>query len=287
MLPNFFIVGAAKCGTTSMWEYLRQHPKIFMCTPKEPTYFSELPGQRPFNEKNPTWEEYLGLFENIKDEVILGDESPSYLVDPNSAERIHQSIPNAKILIFLRDPIKRAFSHFIGTRPGDPNKPSFEQQLDFESKNIQHQKITFNEVLVWGLYYEQVKRYLDTFGTENVKVMIYEDIFPKNIDDGIKEILLFLGLDGKIHDYDPKIHGEYFVPNEKALKIMRQSIVKNLSSKILPRTIKESIYVKLRGHEGEKPKILSSDETFLKKFYQNDVLNLERLLKRDLPWKMV
>ena len=117
--------------------------------------------------------------------------------------------------------------------------------------------------------------------------MIYEDIFPKNIDDGIKEILLFLGLDGKIHDYDPKIHGEYFVPNEKALKIMRQSIVKNLSSKILPRTIKESIYVKLRGHEGEKPKILSSDETFLKKFYQNDVLNLERLLKRDLPWKMV
>jgi len=287
MFPNFFIVGAAKCGTTSMWEYLRQHPKIFMCTPKEPTYFSYISGAAPFDKRKPTWEEYLDLFESKNNEIIFGDASPSYLVDLDSAKKIHESIPNAKILIFLRNPIKRAYSHFIGARPGDPEKPSFKQQLEFESKNIKNKKITFNEVLVWGLYYEQVKRYFDTFESKNVKVMIYEDIFPNNINDAIKEILLFLGLDGKIHDYDPKIYGEYFVPNEKALKIMRQSFVKNFSSKVLPRTIKESIYVKLRGHEGKKPKILPSDEIFLKKFYQNDVLNLERLLKRDLPWKMV
>jgi len=286
MPPNFFIVGAAKCGTTSIWAYLRQHPKIFMCVPKEPTYFSHIAGARPFDKKTPTWEEYLNLFESKNNEVIFGDASPGYLVDSSSAKRIKEKSPNAKILIFLRDPVKRAYTHFIGTSPGVPNKPSFAKQLELESKNLQNQKITFNKVLIWGLYYEQVKRYLDTFGSENVKVMIYEDIFPKNINDAIKEILLFLGLDGKIHDYDPKVYAEYFVPNEKALKIMRQSFVKNLSSKILPRTIKESAYVKLRGHKGESPKILDSDKAFLKKFYKNDVLNLERLLKRDLPWDM-
>tara|TARA_B100000029_G_scaffold485775_1_gene539435 strand:- start:3446 stop:4312 length:867 start_codon:yes stop_codon:yes gene_type:complete len=287
MNPNFFIVGAAKCGTTSMWQYLKQHPKIFMCNPKEPTYFSEIiTGARPFDKRKPTWKEYLGLFTSDNDEIIFGDASPGYLVDPSSAEKIHEKFPNSKILIFLRDPVKRAYSHFIGTRPGDPNKPPFNQQLEYESVNLDYMKFTFNDILIWGLYYEQVKRYLDTFGPDNVKVMIYEDIFPKNIDDGIREILLFLGLDGKIHDYDPKVYAEYFVPNEKVLKIMRQSLIKNFSSKVIPRNIKESIYVKLRGHDGKKPKILTSDEEFLKKFYKNDVLNLERLLKRDLPWKM-
>ena len=91
MLPNFFIVGAAKCGTTSMWEYLRLHPKIFMCTPKEPTYFSHIPEVTMSDNRKINWKEYLNLFESKNNEVIFGDASTNYLVDPNSAKKIHES----------------------------------------------------------------------------------------------------------------------------------------------------------------------------------------------------
>ena len=108
--PNFLIVGAQKSGTTSLFHYLRRHPKIFLSPIKEPAYFSKYRGSVPFKNKKPTKEQYLELFQNVKDESAIGEVSTPYLFDQDSATNIYKTIPNAKIIIILRDPTERAYS---------------------------------------------------------------------------------------------------------------------------------------------------------------------------------
>ncbi len=104
--PNFFIVGAAKSGTTSMWWYLKQHRQVFMPNDelnKEPAFFSD--------KSSMSLEEYLKLFEAAEEQhKVIGEVSTAYLVDPKSARRIKEFNPEAKILILLRNPVDRAYA---------------------------------------------------------------------------------------------------------------------------------------------------------------------------------
>jgi Sulfotransferase family len=117
VLPNFFVVGAAKSGTTSIYRYLRQHPDVYMPIVKELHWFSRLePNPRQGFHPITSEEEYLSLFEGWRGERAIGEASPSYLWDPKAPERIQRSVPSAKILILLREPVDRAFSHLPGGR---------------------------------------------------------------------------------------------------------------------------------------------------------------------------
>jgi len=129
--PNFYIVGAAKAGTSSLYSYLKDIPGIFMSPIKEPNYFSRqiLPDNhrlKPIRDEN----KYLNLFKGAKNETILGEASPSYLVDPGAAELIHYYSPHAFILISLRDPVERLFSHYLMMRRNRILKASFYVVLD-------------------------------------------------------------------------------------------------------------------------------------------------------------
>ena len=106
--PNFFIVGAPKSGTTSLYEYLKQIPQVYMSPVKEPHYFSKsiVPDNhflKPIRDKK----KYLNLFEGAKNEIAIGEASPTYLADPEAPKLIHELVPNAHIIIILRDPIER------------------------------------------------------------------------------------------------------------------------------------------------------------------------------------
>ena len=131
-LPNFFIVGAAKSGTTSLYHYLGQHPEIYMCPEKEPAYFySE--NNRPTSEfsgsiytdsfKNRhkklslyNIEEYLALFETVKGETAIGEATPDYLPQPETPKLIFEDVPHAKIIAILRNPFDAAYSDFLMKR---------------------------------------------------------------------------------------------------------------------------------------------------------------------------
>ena len=105
--PTFFIVGAPRSGTTSLYNYLKTIPEIFMSPVKEPGYF--IPNDfRGFSEKK-----YLELFKNVKDEIVIGEASAGYLASQEAAFRIKKEIPNAKIIITLRDPVERTFSDYL------------------------------------------------------------------------------------------------------------------------------------------------------------------------------
>ncbi|HLC30378.1 MAG TPA: sulfotransferase, partial [Dehalococcoidia bacterium] len=111
--PNFFIVGAPRAGTTSLHAYLRKIPSIYLPPIKEINFFSQFsPVEWPIPSiDDENW--YRGLFADAGDRPAVGDATPTYLYDEGAAQRIFARIPGAKIIILLRDPIDRAYSHYL------------------------------------------------------------------------------------------------------------------------------------------------------------------------------
>ena len=120
--PNFFIVGAPRAGTTSLYAYLSQIPGIYMSPVKEPEFFSPNRSTNddliPIVNKN----DYLTLFKNVKDELLIGEASTCYLEDPDSPKLIYNKVADAYIIILLRDPIERAYSHYLMHRRNNLEK---------------------------------------------------------------------------------------------------------------------------------------------------------------------
>lgn len=200
--PNFFIVGAPKCGTTSLHEYLQRHPDVFMPFYKEPHYFgSDLEGSR-FRQFRAQPERYLNLFRDARGEKRIGESSPWYLFSQRAAEEIHAYDPHAKIIIMLRNPVDMMYSMWSQFRySGNEQIETFEEALAAEPERRRGQRIRRAAHCVSGLYYrdmarfrEQVPRYFDLFGRENVKVVIFDD-FKSDTAAVYRDILEFLDID--------------------------------------------------------------------------------------------
>ncbi len=200
--PNFFIVGAPKCGTTSLHEYLQRHPDVFMPFYKEPHYFgSDLEGSR-FRQFRDQPERYLKLFRDARGEKRIGESSPWYLSSRRAAEEIHAYDPQAKIIIMLRNPVDMMYSMWSQFRySGNEQIETFEEALDAEPERRQGERIRRAAHCISGLYYrdmarfsEQVGRYFDLFGRENVKVVIFDD-FKSDTASVYRDVLDFLDID--------------------------------------------------------------------------------------------
>ncbi|HNQ12121.1 MAG TPA: sulfotransferase, partial [Bacteroidia bacterium] len=280
---NFFIVGAAKSGTTSLYHYLNSHPEIFMSELKETNYFSskEILEQKLFynevviNEQ----QQYEKLFEKVKNERAIGEASVSYLYYDKVPQRIFEYNPKAKIIILLRNPVERAISHHaMDQRMGWNNIP-LSNIFDLSSK---HQQIEnyFQQYILLGNYFAQVKRYFDCFGKENVKVILFEDI-KKDIQTEVSHLYTYLNVDSS------------FVPQpieeDNAAKEVRSSVLKVLyQQKGIRKFIKASLPGNLRKSiekvvfsKKSKPK----DNLLLQKlsvYYKDDINQLAQLLNLNL-----
>ncbi len=200
--PNFFIVGAPKCGTTSLHEYLQRHPDVFMPFYKEPHYFgSDLEGSR-FRQFRGQPERYLKLFRDARGEKRIGESSPWYLFSQLAAEEIHAYDPQAKIIIMLRNPVDMMYSMWSQFRySGNEQIETFEEALAAEPERRRGQRIRRAAHCISGLYYrdmarfcEQVPRYFELFGRDNVKVVIFDD-FKTDTAAVYRDILEFLDID--------------------------------------------------------------------------------------------
>ena len=224
MQPNFFIVGAPKAGTTSLYHYLDQHPQVYMSPIKEPNYFAsevraenfdaehqeriarDLEEQRrylegPMSEKRfgalgLEWDDYLKLFRNARDEKAIGEASVCYLWSESAAANIFQKIPDARILMILRDPAERAFSQNMQWVTKGVIRHSFREQVDQSLRNSGGKFELMHPFLEMGLYHEQVKRYLDLFPLENVRILFYDD-YRDDAPGVIADVLRFLGVDAE------------------------------------------------------------------------------------------
>jgi len=282
-MPNFFIVGAPKAGTTSLYEYLKVHPEIYMSTIKEPEYFSTATlKQDDLLDIIRDKEKYLELFKKVKNQKIIGEASPFYLSDADAPKSIRSLMPNAKILISLRDPVERELSHFLMFQGWRRTKRSFHDQLKIELEN--HKTSTEYFALKYGLYFDNVKRYVEIFGENQVKIIIFEE-FIKKPEDIIQEILKFLNLNTKLLNLDTKIHN----PSQMLRGSLSQRINENRSlSRLVKFMVSDSRRLSLKEKflykKQIKPKLEQEDRELLKKFYQEDVEKLQKFLGRELPW---
>jgi len=278
--PNFFLMGAPRAGTTSLYEYFKNTKGVYLPHIKEINYFSEsinpdLLILKVIRDKK----KYLNLYKDVKDEIAIGDATPLYLWDPKAAKLIHDVAPNAKIIIILRDPIERAYSHFLMLLSFGKDSSSFSESI---KKSLKAPPDYSGRVVECGLYYEQVKRYLDLFGKDQVKIYIYEEFF-KNPRSYVKEILEFLGVNEKPPTSVGEIHNPLIEPRGKiAEKIMQSESIRK-ASKILPRSAGLALK-DIFGKKTKKPPMQEEAKKLLEEIYKDDVKKLENLLGRSLPW---
>jgi hypothetical protein len=183
-LPNFLIVGAAKSGTTSLYEYLRTHPQIFMPARKEPSHFEPKAGGIK------SWDEYCRLFDGADQFKRVGEASVSYLMSPAAPERIERALgKDIDIVVLLRNPIDMAYSNWSHQVREGFESLEFLAALHDEERRLSDPAYA-QTVGRWlcdmtyssrAQYSAQVMRYIERFGRERVHVYVFEEFFKPGL----------------------------------------------------------------------------------------------------------
>jgi hypothetical protein len=208
--PDFFIVGHAKCGTTALYFLLNSHPATHMPV-KEPRYFSPdlntsfwRPGYS--RAKHPrTLDGYLALFANARPDQLVGEATSSYLRSSVAAELMAMVAPQAKIVAILREPVSflRSF-HLQSLRNYDETEKDFARAIALEPKRREGKRIPRLSQSPSSLLYsdhirytEQIRRFHDAFGHDQVQVLIYDDFRADNYATA-REVMRFLQIDDSV-----------------------------------------------------------------------------------------
>ena len=289
MLPNFLIVGTSKAGTSSLYRYLKLHPEIFFSEIKEPKYFVYNKFVNPVKTFKKylctSWNDYSSLFKERKNEKITGEASVAYLYYYKVAiPRILEKLgSNIKITIILRNPTDRAFSAYMHLLRDNRENLSFEEALIKEKKRKNEDKyipLFFYKSV--GLYYNQVKAYLDNFS--NVKIYLFEDLI-NNKEKLLKDLFDYLEVDTNFIPLDINtIYNKTGIARYKSLKGIIDNppkIIRNLA-KIIPENIREKIAIYVSNKNLKKPEMKEETRKYLNDYYKKDILKLQNLINRDL-----
>lgn len=306
-LPNFFIVGAPKAGTTSLYHYLDQHPQVYMSPIKEPHFFAEEIREENFEPKLRSsiardtrnlrkflscpmrqkrfggiitdWDDYLRLFAEANNESALGEASVCYLWSPTAPEQIAERIPDAKILVMLRDPAERAFSQYLHGVGNGTIRWTFREHIRLNLRHRSGQFCVYYPFLEFGFYSEQLDSYLKRFGS-NVWVGFHEDFKSRPLET-YQNICTFLGV---TKDFFPSMdsrHLEAQVPRLSSIAWLKRSGFWQATAKTTPPRVRPLIrraLVRTRG----RTRIDPADRLYLRDFYREDINKLATLLGRNL-----
>ena len=213
MLPNFLVLGAARCGTTSLHYYLAEHPDICMSSIKEPNHFlfeqassgpkSCIDDKRIVAKSVPERDRYERLFATAAKAV--GEASPLYLYTRETPELIRAAAPDARLIAIVREPVDRAWSHFVYVNDdlGDRAAAAFAAAVDRELPLGYEPYRTGTHFLRLSAYAEQLRRYRDTFPAEQLLVVSYDALIGRT-DETLAAICRFLGVDDA-HAFDTTV----------------------------------------------------------------------------------
>ena len=276
MKVNTFIVGAPKAGTTSLHFYLQQHPDVCMSEIKEPNYFTAKEVVKLYYDVSPVNNEdwYHSIFTEPTRKVV-GEGSVSYLFYPKVAQKIYQYNPEARILIILRNPVQRAFSHYLMDCRLGLCDISLEEILENPSKYPHF----YQQFIELGMYHQQIKRYIDVFGQSQVKVLFYDDL-KSETSIFIDQVFSFLAL--KSVDINMvvknkfKQHSSTIVAKLYQFKWLRYYINRFFPKKML--LMIKSVLFK----DSKKPTLDPAIKRKLSEIYKKDIAELSKLLSKDL-----
>jgi hypothetical protein len=294
MMPNFFIVGAARSGTTSLDRYLDQHPEIYLSPRKEMHFFAANyfprtgPGDERLN-KRVIFEanQYTQIFAEANGAKAVGESSVFYLCLPGTADRIAEAVPNAKIIIVLREPVDRAYSAYLHLVRDGREHLEFEEALSQEEKRKQQGF----EPMWWykevSLYYQQVKQYLDVFGRQNVKVLVYDELFAYP-DRVLRDVFAFLAVSEDVTINTSVRYNVAGVPKSRKLYTLLDNFMTKPGA--LGERIKSLLPMQLRAASANKLMAMMLDSSSvnpqidrqLRDYFTEDVGKLEELLHKEL-----
>lgn len=281
-LPTFIVIGVAKGGTTSIYRYLDQHPDVFMCPDKGPNFFGyedarnwqwhdegEPPLLRHF--KVSTLEEYEALFDGVTREHAIGEVSPQYFRCPTAARRIHDVLPDAKLVASIRNPADRAFSGFLmRTRRGETVADAH-AELTADSSHVKE-----------GFYYARMKRFYDLFDREQIKVYLFDE-FRRSPGDVVRDLFGFVGVDAGFDPDTTVKHNPANVPRSAVLnRVLYHPRVIRTVKAILPARLEKTAKRVRQRNLSPAPSFPADLRAGLLDLYREDILRLEELIDRDL-----
>ena len=293
-LPNFLIVGAAKCGTSSLHNYLNQHPDIFMPTftdeglkVKEPRFLIKEKVKERLPKGIWNYEDYKSLFDNVTNEIAIGESTVLYLYYHNEAiKNIKKYLEeDVKIIIMLRNPIDRAYSAYsFASRTPQENQPFKEALINarerFDKDETLSPMILYKEL---GLYYKMVKAYMENF--KDVHVILYDD-FVLQTDLEVSRAFDFLNIINTNEiNTDKVINSGGKKWNSRLMKdlLMGEGGMKKILKFLLPKKVRVNIKERLTNSFTSKAdKINDSIKKELLDYYQKDIQLLEKLITKDL-----
>jgi hypothetical protein len=297
VLPNLFIPGAAKSGTSTLHNLLNQHPDIYMSKIKEPHFFS--------------WDEqfkkgiryYSKLFEEGKKAKYRGESTTGYMVFPNVIERLKNIIQeNPKFIFILRNPIDRAYSHYwwlkgMGFEEKD-FKEAFLYDIDEEPDPNNRFSGNYKYYYQFGLYGKWLLRFYENFPKENIFIITTEQLRENQLDT-LNKCFKFLdvkpldSLENVIENEtvilkNPKLYGKFstYLRDRERITFIRKGV-----RTILPSPVRGKIFNFL-NNKIEKfkekniksksyPKLTKEKRDWIKEFYVKDVDLLKKITKKD------
>jgi hypothetical protein len=300
LIPDFLIIGAGKCGTTSLFMYLKQHPDIFIPSVKEPNFYGYenkspkdfgegLASATHFHESVTSFPAYINLFKDALPSQIKGEMSNTYMYHDQAPERIKHYNPDMKLIAILRQPAGRLYSRFLHlAREGRLPSGSFSDCVNKDSIWW-----TRNDLIKEGFYYKNLRRYFDLFPPENIRIYLYEEL-NEQAPAVLRDIFQFLAVNANFEpDLGTRFNQSGIVKNKFLNRIYGQKgFISTTLKALFPRSIVESLkgnsYIQkmvndLRGKNLAKPKPDPAILNWLtREVYANDINQLQQLIGRDL-----
>lgn len=292
-IPNFFIVGGPKCGTTAMVEFLRTHPDIFISEPKEPNFLADdMPAMKFVN----TLKGYLNLFKKAKDFKIVGDASIFYMFSKVAIKNIYKLNPQAKLLVMLRTPLEMVPSfHQQILFTLDEDCKNLELALELEHKrrkgklipkNCRESKLLYySEIAKYGEQLENIFKY---FAKENVKILLFDD-FKLDNRNSYLEVLDFLNVKDDGRREFPRVNDAKNAKSNFLNKLVNRppKFAKSIA-KIVRRVLNKprlGILNKidhLNREKLDKKPITENEKLKLKELYLEDIRKAEKYVDKNL-----
>lgn len=267
-LPNFFVVGASKAGTTAICDILATHPEICFSSIKEPNFFSSFDITL---EEIPTHElsEYKQLFRCEASEKLMGEGSVGYLNSNQALHWINKYTPSAKIIIILRNPLERIISLYeMYDRLG-------KMKLTYQEAFSKDSYLVYQSIL-----YKFVINYINTFSEKQVFIMIFDD-FKKNPQQKMKTLYKFLGIE-ETFEAVIRSRNKGGVPKSKILNFLKFRPLIKIAKRVIPSSAHTSIDNFIKNKFFKKTTLTINKKKELANIFYPDVKAIGDLLNRDL-----
>ncbi|RDJ32193.1 MAG: sulfotransferase [Crenarchaeota archaeon] len=258
--PNFFIVGMARAGTTTLANYLNQHPDVYIPPQKEIHYFIKEPQDGIQGPKNLS--DYLEIFRDAGPAIAIGDASVTYYSSPSAPKLIYDFNSESKIIITVRDPVDRAYSAWLARWSMGYEKLSFRNAMkrDYESNEIFNY---YNDGLT-----SHIETWKKQFSEENLRVVFFKD-WIKTPQKIINELWTFLNI--KEHIELKITHENEFgmASNQITRTLIQNDASRNVVRKFIPLSLRRKVGKKILN-DHKKPELSQEDKEFVKKLFEKN-----------------